>query len=91
MEEHDPDFEQLKYFFWTYLDWQERLKVLASLDCLPKAISQPMPQALEHLALRIARQKDRLEKLWDLTMASVPANHQLPNPYPKVCSDENYR
>jgi hypothetical protein len=81
MENHDRDFERLKYFFWTYLDWQERLKVLVSLDCLPKATAQPMPQTLEHLALRTARQKGRLEELWDHTMASVPKDQQLPNPY----------
>lgn len=81
MEDNDRDFERLKYFFWTYLDWQERLKVLVNLDCLPKATSQPMPQTLEHMALRTARQKGRLQELWDSTMASVPQDHQLPNPY----------
>jgi predicted phosphodiesterase len=83
MVDSDHHFEQLKYFFWTYLDWQERLKALVSLDCLPKATSQPLPQTLEHLALRTARQKGRLEELWNLTMASVPSEKQLPNPYTK--------
>lgn len=81
MEEHDPDFERLKYYFWTYLDWQERLKVLVGLDCLPKMPSQPMPQTLEHLALRTAQQKHRLSELWDQTMALVPPDQQLANPY----------
>src|SRR5579872_890123 len=32
MQETDRDFERLKYYFWTYLGWQERVKALASLD-----------------------------------------------------------
>lgn len=77
----DPNFERLKHLFWAYLDWQERLKVLASIGCIPKATSQPIPQTLEHMALRAAQQKGRLGELWDLTMASVPADQQRPNPY----------
>ncbi len=81
MDDHDRDFERLKYFFWTYLAWPERLKVLVSLDCLPKATSQPMPQALEHMALRTARQKGQLYDLWNQVMAFVPSEQQQTNPY----------
>jgi hypothetical protein len=81
MEDRDRDFERLKYFFWTYLDWQERLKALASLDVLPKTTTQPMPQTLEHLALQSAHGKGRMKELWDMTMAFVPPEEQLPNPY----------
>lgn len=77
----DRDFEQLKYFFWTYLGWQERVEVLASLDVLPGTITQPQPQTLEHLALRAAQQKGKLRELWDMTMASVPPEEQLQNPF----------
>jgi hypothetical protein len=81
MQETDRDFERLKYYFWTYLGWQERVKVLASLDVLPGTITQPQPQTLEHLALRAARQKGRLRELWDMTMAHVPPDDQTPNPF----------
>ena len=90
MDDKDHDFERLKYFFWTYLDWRDRLKVLVGMDCLPKATSQPIPQTLEYLALRTVRQKGRLEELWDLTMASVPADQQLLNPY-KLSEDNHGR
>jgi len=81
MEDHDHNFERLKYFFWTHLDWQERLKALAHLDVLPKTANQPMPQTLEHLALQAAKRKGRMKELWDMTMAFVPPEEQLPNPY----------
>ena len=83
MQEPDRDFERLKYYFWTYLGWQERVKVLASLDVLPGTITQPQPQTLEHLALRAAQQKGKLRELWDMTMASVPPEDQAPNPFTK--------
>jgi len=88
MEDPERDFERLKYFFWTYLDWQERLKALASLDVLPKTTTQPMPQTLEHLALQAARRKGRMKELWDMTMAFVPLDEQLPNPYKKSRESE---
>lgn len=83
MEANDREFERLKYFFWTYLGWQDRVKVLASLDVLPGTITQPQPQTLEHLALRAAQQKGKLRELWDATMASVPPEEQTPNPFIK--------
>ena len=83
MCDSDREFERLKYFFWTYLGWQDRVKVLASLDVLPSTIKQPQPQTLEHLALRAARQKGKLRELWDMTMASVPPEEQAPNPFTK--------
>jgi hypothetical protein len=81
MHEADRNFERLKYYFWTYLGWQERVKALACLDVLPATITQPQPQTLEHLALRAAQQKGRLRELWDMTMAHVPPEEQAPNPY----------
>jgi hypothetical protein len=83
MQAAEQDFERLKYYFWTYLGWQERVKVLASLDVLPGTITQPQPQTLEHLALRAAQQKGKLRELWDMTMASVPPEEQAPNPFTK--------
>lgn len=83
METNEHDFERLKYFFWTYLGWQDRVKVLASLDVLPSTITQPQPQTLEHLALRAAQQKGKLRELWDKTMALVPPDEQAPNPFTK--------
>jgi Calcineurin-like phosphoesterase/GTPase-associated adaptor domain len=90
MQAIDPSFERLKYFFWTYLDWQERLKALASLDILPKTTTQPLPQTLEHLALRAAQQKGRMKELWDVTMGFVPPNEQLPNPYDHVSKEDKH-
>lgn len=81
MQETDRDFERLKYYFWTYLGWQERIKVLASLDLLPNALTQPMPQTLEHIALKAAQQRGKLRELWDNTMAFVPTENQSDNPY----------
>lgn len=83
MENNNHDFERLKYYFWTYLGWQDRVKVLASLDVLPKTITQPQPQTLEHLALTAARQKGKLRELWEMTMAFVPPDDQAPNPFTK--------
>lgn len=83
MQEPDRDFERLKYYFWTYLGWQERVKALSSLDVLPSTITQPQPQTLEHLALNAAQQKGRLRELWDMTMAFVPPEDQAPNPFDK--------
>jgi hypothetical protein len=83
MQVADRDFERLKYYFWTYLDGQERVKVLVGLDVLPGTITQMQPQTLEHLALRAAQQKGRLRELWDMTMAKVPPEEQSPNPYAK--------
>ena len=81
MAENDRNFERLKYFFWTYLEWQERVKVLASLDLLPKTTTQPMPQTLEHLALKAAQQRHKLREVWGMTMAFVPPEEQAGNPY----------
>lgn len=81
MHETDRDFERLKYFFWTYLDWQDRVKVLAGLDLLPNTPSQPMPQTLEHLALKVGQQRGRLHDVWERTMAFVPPNVQAANPF----------
>ncbi len=81
MQDTERNFEQLKYFFWTYLGWQERVKVLASLDVLPGTITQPPAQTLEHLALRAAQQKGKLRELWDSTMAHVPPEEQVENPF----------
>jgi hypothetical protein len=83
MEATEDDFERLKYFFWTYLDWQARVKALSALDLLPNTITQPQPQTLENIALRAAQQKGKLPELWDMTMASVPQEEQAPNPFTK--------
>ena len=77
----DRDFEQLKYFFWTYLEWQDRIRVLCSFGVLPSCITQPQPQTLEHLALKAVRHNGELRKLWDMTTAYVPPEEQLPNPF----------
>lgn len=83
MQNTDRDFERLKYYFWTHLDWQERLKALVGLDVLPATTTQPQPQTLEHLALNAAKQKGKLVELWDMVMAFVPPDEQTANPFKK--------
>lgn len=85
----ESDFERLKYFFWTYLGWQERVKVLISLGVFPGNITQPLPQTLEHLALRAVQQNGKLSDLWDMIMVSVPLEEQAANPFPTTTTGQN--
>ncbi len=79
-------FARLNYFFWRYLGWQERLKVLVQADVLPKVPQAPLPQTVEHLALDRARTEGKLGQLWDLTMPFVPDGQREPNAFIKHAS-----
>jgi hypothetical protein len=85
MTEHGArDFERLQYYFWTYLDWHERLKALVEVDVLPGTRVQPVPQTFERMALETARKNGKLGVLWDVIMRSVPAEKRGPNPFSVV-------
>ena len=75
------DFERLQYYFWTYLDWQERLKALVEIDVLPATRTHPVPQTFERMALETARKNGRLGALWNVVMRSVPSEKRGDNPF----------
>lgn len=74
-------FSLLSYFFWRYLGWQDRLKVLVKSDVLPNVSQVPLPQAVEHMALERARKEGKLGQIWDLTMHFVPNAKREANPF----------
>lgn len=77
----EASLAKLKFLFWRYLDWQQRLKVLVQADVLPRSADRPVPQTLERLALERARQQGNLARVWDAMMAYVPEGKQQPNPF----------
>ena len=75
-------FDRLRYLFWRYLDWQQRLKVLVDVDALPKTADQPVPQTLERVALETAaRSEGKLHALWDAMMPLIPKEKRAANPF----------
>ena len=77
------DVQRLQYFFWSYLSaWQDRIRILVSLDLLPDTKNQPVPHTLERLALDRANTGDKLYALWEAVMPYVPAQKRKPNPFP---------
>jgi predicted phosphodiesterase len=77
----DEKFAKLLYYFWRYLDWQERLKVLVTADVLPSGPDKPLPQALEQSALAKARQEHKLATIWEAVMSRVPMDKREQNPF----------
>lgn len=82
--EDDLNFDRLKYYVWTYLEWQERLAIFVKLELLPESQTQPMAQALEQFAIESARSRGLLVELWDLMMQYVPEDKRLENPYART-------
>ena len=80
---HDESeqFARLRYFFWRFLDWPERIKVLVEMDILPATTSQPVPQTMERLALDAARDQGKLHDLWSAVMEMVPEGKREANPF----------
>lgn len=77
-------FDQLRYLFWRYLDWQQRLKALIAVDALPETADQPLPQVLERVALETAaKDTNKLQELWDVIMPLIPVDKRGPNPFSK--------
>ena len=80
-QDESEQFARLRYFFWRFLDWPERLKVLVQLDILPSTTSQPVPQTMERLALDAARDQGKLHDLWSAVMEMVPEGQREANPF----------
>jgi len=82
MKSESAGFERLRYLFWRYLDWRQRLKVLVDIDALPKTADQPIPQTLERVALdAVAKDSSKLHDLWEAVMALVPEEKRSSNPF----------
>ncbi|MGO8928276.1 MAG: metallophosphoesterase [Limisphaerales bacterium] len=77
----DERFARLRYFFWRFLDWRQRLGVLSGLDVLPRTADRPVPQTMERLALEMARAQKKLAMLWDAVMQLVPQGEREKNPF----------
>jgi predicted phosphodiesterase len=82
----DAAVAKLKFLFWRYLDWQQRLKVLVQADALPPSADRPVPQTMERLALETARRHGKLAAIWDAMMAYVPEARKQANPFKKPTS-----
>lgn len=75
-------FDRLRYLFWRYLDWRQRLNVLVAVDALPKTADQPLPQTLERVALETAaKSSGKLHDLWEAMMPLIPEEKGGPNPF----------
>ena len=82
MTDNSLGFDRLRYLFWRYLDWQQRLKLLVDADVLPKTPSQPVPQTLERLALvEVAKKDEKLHALWEAIMPFIPEEKRASNPF----------
>jgi|CXWL01.1.fsa_nt_gi predicted phosphodiesterase len=82
--DNDEGLARLKLFFWRYLDWQQRLKVLVQADALPTSAEKPVPQTMERLALEHARQRGKLYAIWEAMMEYVPPEKRQGNPFTKT-------
>jgi hypothetical protein len=83
MDNQTAGFDRLRYLFWRYLDWRQRLKVLVDVDALPKTADQPVPQTLERVALETAtKSAGKLHDLWEAIMPLVPEDKRGANPFP---------
>jgi predicted phosphodiesterase len=79
----NPGFDRLRYLFWRYLDWRQRLNVLVAVDALPKTADQPLPQTMERVALETAaKNSGKLHQLWEAMMPLVPEEKRGGNPFP---------
>ena len=74
-------FAQLRYFFWRYLDWRQRIKVLVDADVLPDTANRPVSQTMERLALNSARTQGKLGQVWEAVMKVVPDDKREQNPF----------
>ena len=81
VDKETEEFSRLTYFFWRYLKWQDRLKLLVQADTLPRTPDAPLPQTVERLALQRARDEGKLEMLWHLIMELVPQEKRESNPF----------
>jgi predicted phosphodiesterase len=82
----DAALARLKRLFWRHLDWRQRLKVLVDAGALPLTADRPVPQTMERLALKRAREQGTLPSIWDATMKHVPEAKREPNPFNRARS-----
>jgi GTPase-associated adaptor domain/Calcineurin-like phosphoesterase len=87
MASKNTQYARLRYFFWKYLDWQQRLEILVELRILPTGSNQPVPQTMERLALEAAYRDNKLAQLWTAVMKHVPADKRESNPFEGVSAD----
>jgi Calcineurin-like phosphoesterase/GTPase-associated adaptor domain len=79
---NDSGFDRLRYLFWRYLDWRQRLQVLVQVDALPKTAEEPLPQTMERIALDTAAKDGvKLFELWQAVMPLIPEEKRGPNPF----------
>jgi hypothetical protein len=79
---NDNGFDRLRYFFWRYLDWRQRIQVLVQVDALPKTADEPLPQTMERIALETAaRDSSKLYELWEAVMPLIPEEKRGSNPF----------
>jgi hypothetical protein len=82
MDNYNVGFDRLRYLFWQYLDWRQRLKVLVDVDALPKTADQPVPQTMERVALETAaKSQEKLHDLWEAVMPLIPQDKRGANPF----------
>jgi hypothetical protein len=82
MDNEEEHFARLRFYFWRYLDWRQRLRVLVQADVLPNTADRPVPQMMERLALSTARSQGKLAVIWDSVMTFVPDGKREANPFP---------
>jgi hypothetical protein len=84
MNTDNAGFDRLRYLFWRYLDWRQRLKVLVAVDALPDTADQPLPQTMERVALETAaKNTGKLYQLWEAIMPLIPEEKRGENPFPR--------
>lgn len=82
MDNEEEHFARLRFYFWRYLDWRQRLRVLVQADVLPNTADRPVPQTMERMALSTARSQGKLAEIWDAVMTFVPEDKRETNPFP---------
>ncbi len=83
IENSSPEFARLRYFFWKYLDWSARMKVLVQFDILPATKIQSLPQTIESVALGELAKRGLLSDAWEMIMNFVPEDKREANPFDK--------
>ena len=82
MDPKSADFDKLRYIFWRYLSWQQRLEVLVRAKALPDTADEPVPQTMERKALeQAAASPGKLHDIWDAVMQLVPPEKRQDNPF----------
>lgn len=82
MNNESPGFDRLRYLFWRYLDWRQRLQILVEVDALPRTSDRPVPQTMERVALETAAKSGaKLYDLWEGVMRLIPEDKRGANPF----------